>query len=109
MINAYFATSFVGAQRVGVTIQADNIGTAFELAEDYLQERHPRSEVIIQAVQRINNEFTSSRRTQSCPAMLEDLQQRGVCERDTDLYQAFLSLSGNPNSSMALDADMIDA
>jgi len=31
---------------------------AFEVAEDYLQERYPRSEVIIQAVQRSNNEFS---------------------------------------------------
>lgn len=108
MINAYFATAFVGAQSVGVTIQADNIGTAFELAEDYLQERHPQSEVVVQAVQCINNEFTSSQRTQSRLAKLDDLQQRGVCETDTDLYEAFLSLSGNPNSSMALHADMID-
>jgi len=59
MINKYFATALVSAQSVGVTIQADNIGTAFELAEDYLQERYPQSEVVVQAVQCINNEFTT--------------------------------------------------
>ena len=58
MTNAYFATALVSAHSVGVTIRAENIGTAFELAEDYLQERNPGSEVIVQAVQRINNEFT---------------------------------------------------
>jgi hypothetical protein len=71
MTNTYFATALVSAHSIGVTINAENIGTAFEVAEDYLQERHPRSEVIVQAVQRINNEFTrSSQRTQSCPASL---------------------------------------
>lgn len=59
MINTYFVTALVSAQSVGVTIQADNIGTAFELAEDYLQERHPQSEVVVQAVQNVNNEFTT--------------------------------------------------
>jgi hypothetical protein len=108
MINAYFATAFVGAQSVGVTIQADNIGTAFELAEDYLQERHPQSEVIVQAVQCINNEFTAPNATAVTPCKLDDLQQRVDCEEDTDLYQAFLSLSGNSNSSVALHPDMID-
>jgi hypothetical protein len=58
MTNTYFATALVSAHSVGVTIRAENIGTAFELAEDYLQERNPGSEVIVQAVQRINNEFT---------------------------------------------------
>jgi hypothetical protein len=58
MTNTYFATALVSAHSVGVTIRADNIGTAFELAEDYLQERNPESEVIVQAVQSINNEFT---------------------------------------------------
>jgi hypothetical protein len=58
MTNTYFATALVSAHSVGVTIRADNIGTAFELAEDYLQERNPHSQVIVQAVQRINNEFT---------------------------------------------------
>jgi hypothetical protein len=57
MTNTYFATAIVGAGSVGVTIRAENMGAAFEVAEDYLQERHPRSEVIIQAVQRINNEL----------------------------------------------------
>ena len=59
MINTYFVTALVSAHSVGVTIQADNIGTAFDLAEDYLQERHPQSEVVVQAVQWINNEFTT--------------------------------------------------
>jgi hypothetical protein len=54
MTNTYFATALVSAHSIGVTINAENIGTAFEVAEDYLQERHPRSEVIVQAVQRIN-------------------------------------------------------
>jgi hypothetical protein len=57
MTNTYFATALVSAHSVGVTIRAENIGTAFELAEDYLQERNPESEVIVQAVQCINNEF----------------------------------------------------
>ena len=39
---------------IGVTIRAENIGAAFEVAENHLQERHPRSEVIVQAVQRFN-------------------------------------------------------
>jgi hypothetical protein len=54
MTNTYFATALVSAGSIGVTIRAENMGSAFEVAEDYLQERHPRSEVIIQAVQRIN-------------------------------------------------------
>ena len=58
MTNTYFATAIVSAHSVGVTIRAENIGTAFELAEDYLQERNPHSQVIVQAVQRIHNEFT---------------------------------------------------
>lgn len=56
MTHAYFATALVGAHRVGVTIRARNIATAFEVAEHYLQDRHPKSDVIVQAVQRINNE-----------------------------------------------------
>ena len=58
MTNTYFATALVNARSVGVTIRAENIGKAFELAENYLQERNPQSEVIVQAVQRINNEFS---------------------------------------------------
>ena len=54
MLNTNFATALVSAQGVGVTICAENIGRAFEVANDYLIERHPRSEVIVQAVQRIN-------------------------------------------------------
>jgi len=65
MTNTYFATALVSAHSIGVTINAKNIGTAFEVAEDYLQERHPRSEVIVQAVQRINNEFTARRNARS--------------------------------------------
>ena len=65
MTNSYFATALVSAHSIGVTINAENIGRAFEVAEDYLQERHPRSEVIIQAVQRINNEFTARRNASS--------------------------------------------
>ena len=57
MTNTYFATALVSAHSVGVTIHAENIGTAFKIAEDYLQERNPQSEVIVQAVQRISNEF----------------------------------------------------
>ena len=56
MTNAYFATALVGVNRVGVTIHAQNIATAFEVAEHYLQDRHPKSDVIVQAVQRITNE-----------------------------------------------------
>ena len=64
MTNAYFATALVSAHSIGVTIRAENIGRAFELAEDYLQERNPQSEVIVQAVQRVSNEFTDGRRSQ---------------------------------------------
>ena len=64
MTNAYFATAFVSAHSIGVTIRAENIGRAFELAEDYLQERNPQSEVIVQAVPRISNEFTDGTRSQ---------------------------------------------
>lgn len=53
MTNTYFATALIGAHSEAVTIRAENIGTAFEVAEDYLEERYPRSEVIVQAVQRI--------------------------------------------------------
>lgn len=60
MTNTYFATAFVSAHSVGVTIRAESIGTAFKLAEDYLQERNPQSEVIVQAVQRISEEFASA-------------------------------------------------
>jgi hypothetical protein len=56
MTNSYFATALVGVSRVGVTIRAHNIATAFEVAEHYLQDRHPKSDVIVQAVQRITNE-----------------------------------------------------
>ena len=59
MTYAYFATAFVGAHQVGVTIRARNIATAFEVAEHYLQDRHPKSDVIVQAVQRITNESTA--------------------------------------------------
>jgi hypothetical protein len=59
MTDSYFVTALVSAHSVGVTVRAENIGTAFEVAEDYLQERHPRSEVIVQAAQRINNEFAA--------------------------------------------------
>ena len=56
MTNTYFATALLSAHSVGVIIRAENIGRAFELAEDYLAERYPRSEVIVQAVQRIYHE-----------------------------------------------------
>ena len=46
MTNTYCATALVSSHRVGVTIRAENIGAAFEVAEDYLQEPHPRSEVM---------------------------------------------------------------
>jgi hypothetical protein len=60
MTNAYFATVLVGAHHVGVTIRARNIAAAFEVAEHYLQDRHPKSDVIVQAVQRITNESTAA-------------------------------------------------
>jgi hypothetical protein len=60
MTHAYFATALVGANHVGVTIRARNIATAFEVAEHYLQDRHPKSDVIVQAVQRITNESTAA-------------------------------------------------
>ena len=44
---------------VGVTMRAENIAMAFAGAKDYLQQRHPRSDVIVQAGQRITNEFTT--------------------------------------------------
>ena len=56
MTSTYFATALVSSHRVGVTIRAENIGAAFEVAETYLQELHPKAEVIVQAVQRINNQ-----------------------------------------------------
>ena len=61
MTHAYFATALVGAHSVGVTIRAQNIATAFEVAEHYLQERHPKSDVIVQAIQRIANESSAAR------------------------------------------------
>jgi len=58
MENTYFATALINADSVGVTIRAKNIETAFELAEDRLEERYPQSDVIVQAVQRISNDFS---------------------------------------------------
>ena len=60
MTNTYFATALVGAHSVGVTIQAQNIATAFEVAQGYLQERHPSSDVIVQAVQRVTNQLPTA-------------------------------------------------
>ena len=60
MTHTYFATALVGANHLGVTIRARNIATAFEVAEHYLQDRHPRSDVIVQAVQCITNESTAA-------------------------------------------------
>lgn len=57
MTNTYFATAMIGGHNVGITIRAQNIATAFEVAERSLQERHPKSDVIVQAVQRITEEF----------------------------------------------------
>jgi hypothetical protein len=71
MTNTYFATAIVSAHSVGVTIRAENIGTAFELAEDYLQERNPQSEVIVQAIQRISNEFTDGSNVSSRSSKLD--------------------------------------
>ena len=59
MTNTYFAIALVSAHSVGVTMRAENIAMAFAGAKDYLQRRHPRSDVIVQAVQRITNEFTA--------------------------------------------------
>jgi hypothetical protein len=53
--------NYTGSLAIGVTISAENIGTAFKVAEDYLQKLHPRLEVIVQAVQRINNELSAPR------------------------------------------------
>jgi hypothetical protein len=61
MTDTYFATALVSEHSIGVTIRAENIGTAFEVALHYLQERHPRSEVIVQAVQHLNNELAARR------------------------------------------------
>ena len=71
MTNTYIATALVGAHSVGVTIRAENIGTAFKLAEDYLQERNPQSEVIVQAIQRISNEFTDGSNVSSRSSKLD--------------------------------------
>ena len=71
MTNTFFATALVSAHIVGVTIRAENIGTAFELAEDYLQERNPQSEVIVQAIQRISNEFTDGSNVSSRSSKLD--------------------------------------
>jgi hypothetical protein len=60
MTDTYFATALVGAHSVGVTIHAQNIATAFEVAEKYLQERNPKSEVLVQAVQRMTNEVVAA-------------------------------------------------
>jgi hypothetical protein len=59
MTDTYFATALVGAHSVGVTIRAQNIATAFEVAENYLQKRNPKSEVLVQAVQRITSEVAA--------------------------------------------------
>ena len=59
MTNTFFVTALVSGHSVGVTIRAENIGRSFDLAEDHLRERNPQSEVIVQAVQHINNEFTA--------------------------------------------------
>jgi hypothetical protein len=56
MTDTYFATALVSTQRVGLTIHAENIERAFDVAKDYLYERYPRSEVIVQAVQHMNLE-----------------------------------------------------
>jgi len=55
MPNTYFAIALVGAQSVGVAIRAENIDMAFEVAEQYLQEHHPRSDVIVHAVQPVTD------------------------------------------------------
>jgi hypothetical protein len=61
--NDFFVTALVSGHSIGVSISAENIGKAFEVAADYLQERYPRSEVVVQAVQRINKELTTGYRT----------------------------------------------
>jgi hypothetical protein len=71
MTNTYFATALVSAHSVGVTIRAESIGTAFELAEDYLQERNPQSDVIVQAVQRISDEFADGSNVSSRSSNLD--------------------------------------
>lgn len=60
MTNNYFATALISADCVGLTVRAEDIGTAFELAENCLRERYPQSEVIVQAVQCSFNEFGSN-------------------------------------------------
>ena len=56
-MDTYFATALISADSVGITIHAENIETAFELAENRLAESYPRSDVIVQAIQRISTEF----------------------------------------------------
>jgi hypothetical protein len=62
MTNTYFTTALVGVHNVGVTIHAQNIAAAFDVAQHHLQARHPRSDVIVQAVQRITNESIAAAR-----------------------------------------------
>jgi hypothetical protein len=59
MTNTYFATALVGGHSVGITIRAGDIARAFEVAERSLQERYTKSDVIVQAVQRVTNEFVA--------------------------------------------------
>jgi len=59
MTNTYFATALVGGHSVGITIRARSIAMAFEVAERSLKERYTKSDVIVQAVQRITNEFVT--------------------------------------------------
>jgi DNA-binding protein len=59
MTNTYFATALVGGHSVGISIRARNIAMAFEVAERFLKERYTKSDVIVQAVQRITNEFVT--------------------------------------------------
>jgi hypothetical protein len=53
----YLATALISADSVGITVRTENIETTFELAENHLAERYRHSDVIVQAIQRISNEF----------------------------------------------------
>jgi hypothetical protein len=77
MDNTYFATALISEQSVGITIHAESIETAFELAEGRLEERYPRSEVMIQAVQRIDDEFGRdlNARSHATPTLAEGVDR----------------------------------
>jgi hypothetical protein len=99
MTNSYFATAFVRAHSVGVTIRAESIGTAFKLAEDYLQERNPTSDVIVQAVQRISDEFADGSSASSRCSNLDRADPLSVTKPGQSHNPPPASLSKPPSAS----------